>query len=114
MSHIAHFLVHPVTLTEATTATNQYGDSVPDWSAPPAAEHQEVGWFTRTSTDEMNEGREAITDSYELTLPPTSAIKSSMRVSYLGDLYEIRGSVERCEAPKGTHHLVARLRRVEG
>lgn len=107
-------MVHPVTLQEPALSTNVYGDTVPDWSAPPVATYEETGWFTRTSTDEMADGRSAITDLWELTLEPDSAITSSMRVVVAGETYEIRGSVEAATTPNGTHHLVARLRRVEG
>lgn len=114
MSHFSRFMVHPVTLVEPATTVNAYGDTVVDWSLPPLATIHETGWFTRTSTEEMAQGREAITDVYELTLPATSAITASMRVVFYGSLYEIRGSIERAESPEDTHHLVARLRRVEG
>jgi head-tail adaptor len=114
MTRLASFLVHPVTLTEPARTTTAYGDTVADWSAPPAGQYQELGWFTRTASEEMAEGREAITDSYELTLAADSAITSTMRVAHAGALYEIRGSVERATAPEGVHHLVVRLRRVEG
>lgn len=114
MSYLTHFLIHPVTLTAPVMATNAYGDNLADWSQAPAAEYHELGWFTRVSTDETAEGREAITDTYELTLAPTSAITESMRVEHAGDLYEIRGSIDQAQAPDGTHHLVTRLRRVQG
>jgi head-tail adaptor len=109
---MTRFLVHPVTLQAPRIVTNAYGDTVADWSV--VTEYEETGWFTRTSTEEMAEGREAITDLYELTLPPGSAITESMRVLHDGDCYEIRGSVERADTPAGTHHLVAHLRRVAG
>lgn len=109
---MTRFLVHPVTLQAPRMVTNPYGDTVADWSV--VTTYDETGWFTRTSTDEMAEGREAITDLYELTLPPGSAITESMRVVCDGDTYEIRGSVERADTPAGTHHLVVHLRRVAG
>lgn len=113
MTSLTRFMVHPITLIEPTMTVNAYGDTVADWPLP-ATEREEMGWFTRTSTEEAGEGREAITDIYELTVLPTSALTASMRVRYLGEDYEVRGSVEQAKGPGGTHHLVARLRRVEG
>lgn len=107
-------MVHPVRLLQPTMTTTSYGDAVPDWSRPPQTVLSDVGWFTRTSTDEMAEGREAITDLYELTMAASSPINAAMRVEFAGDTFEIRGSIEYAEAPEGTHHVVARLRRVEG
>lgn len=108
------FFVDTVTLTKPTTVTNRYGDTVTDWSVPPAATFEEVGWLTRTGSEEMAEGREAITDTWELSLPPSSALDETMRVSHAGNVYEIRGSVQTAATPAGRHHLVAQLRRVVG
>jgi len=111
---MARFFVGPVTLTKPTTVTNRYGDTVADWSAPPAASYDEVGWMTRTGSEEMADGREAITDTWELSLPPSSALDETMRVAHDGKVYEIRGSVQTAATPAGAHHLVAQLRRVAG
>lgn len=111
---LGRFMIHPVTLVEPTLVVDRYGATVPDWGVPPAATYDEAGWFTRTGTDEMAQGREAITDDYELSLPATSAITGAMRVQHAGATYEIRGSIDRAETPEGTHHLVAHLRQVQG
>jgi head-tail adaptor len=107
------FLVHDVDLLAPVTTTNRYGDTVADWDQPPTTTSVK-GWFTRTDTDEMADGREAITDVFELSLAADVPITDDMRVVRLGDTYEIRGSVERAEAPEGTHHQIIRLRRVAG
>jgi head-tail adaptor len=112
MAAISRFFVHPVTLLEPTTTETRYGDTVSDWSAPTRTD--EVGWFTQVETEEMAEGREALTDTYELTLPADSAINAAMRVEYEGATFEIRGSVRRAQTPEGSHHVIARLRRVSG
>lgn len=111
---LSRFMVHPVTLVEPTLVVDRYGTTVPDWSLPPAATFAEAGWLTRTDTDEMAQGREAITDLYELSLPPGSAITGTMRVERNGETFEIRGSIDRAETPEGTHHLIAHLRKVAG
>lgn len=114
MSTLTRFLVHEVTLSAPVLVTDRYGGTVPDWTQPPAATFTESGWLTRTASEEMGQGREAITDTYELTLPATSAINGTMRVERAGETFEIRGSIERAEAPAGTHHLIVHLRRVQG
>lgn len=110
----ARFMIHPITLLAPTTTTNRYGDTVPDWNQPPASTTDTKGWFTRTDTDEMADGREAITDVYELSLPIDVTITEDMRVVRDSNTYEIRGSVDRAETPRGPHHQIVRLRRVEG
>lgn len=114
MTGLARFMVHDVTLLRPATSTNRYGDTVADWSAPPADTFNEKGWFTRTATSEMAEGREAITDDAELTLMGDSALDETMRVVHRGNTYEVRGSIQRADTPEGTHHLTAQLRKVAG
>jgi hypothetical protein len=108
------FFIHPVTFTRPATVTGRYGDTVTDWSAPPLATFNEHGWMTRTGTEEMAEGREAITDTWELSLPPSTALDETMRVSHAGTVYEVRGSIQRAGTPGGSHHVVAQLREVRG
>ena len=110
----ARFMVHNVDLLTPEYITGRYGDLVPDWTQPPAATLAAKGWFTRTDTDEMAQGREAITDVYELSLDIAVPIADDMRVVHRGVTYEIRGSIETGASPDGDHHLIARLRRVEG
>jgi head-tail adaptor len=114
VSVLDRFMVHDVTLLAPTYTADRYGTQVADWSAPPTATFDERGWFTQTDTDEMAQGREGITDAFELTLPATSALTEDMRVRRLGADYEIRGSVRRAETPDGTHHVIAYLRKVTG
>lgn len=111
---IGRLFVHPVVFTEPTMVVNRYSEPAPDWSVPAAATHNEYGWFSRTSTVEMAEGREAITDTYELSLPATSVLDETMRVAHAGAVYEVRGSLQHAGTPAGPHHVVAELRRVQG
>jgi head-tail adaptor len=114
VSGLARFLVHDVTLLTPTYVTDRYGDTYADWTQPPATSTAAKGWFTRKSTDEMADGREAITDVYELTLPAEVPTSDDMRVERDGRAYEIRGSVNVAPAPEGPHHSIVELRRVEG
>jgi hypothetical protein len=110
----ARFLVHDVDLLTPTYVVGRYGDSTPDWASPPAATLAAKGWFTRVDTDELADGREAITDTYELSLDIDVALTDDMRVVRNGATYEIRGSVETGASPDGDHHQILRLRRVVG
>ena len=109
----ARFLVHDVELLMPVYVTNRYGDTVADWTQPPTTIATK-GWFTRTDTDEMADGREAITAVYELSLDMATPATDDMRVMHGGRTYEIRGSVEVGATPDGDHHQIIRLRRVEG
>lgn len=111
---MGRLFVSPVTLARPASTTNRYGEAVPDWSAPPDATWDELGWMTRTGSDEMANGREAHTDTWELSLPATSALDETMRVIHEGATYEVRGTVQRARTPSGPHHVVAQLRRVQG
>lgn len=108
------FLVHDVEVLTPSYVTNRYGDTVADWTLPPATTTAAKGWFTRVDTDEMAEGREAITDVYELSVDLSLPITDDVRVVRLGNTYEVRGSVESAETPEGSHHRIVRLRRVVG
>lgn len=107
-------MTQPVTLIKPATSSNRYGETMPDWSAPPEATVDEAGWMTRTGTEEMAEGREAITDTWELSLPFPSALDETMRVVHEGATYEVRGSIQVTRTPAAPHHVVAQLRRVNG
>jgi hypothetical protein len=113
-SRFARFMVDNVRLFRLATKVNAYGETVPDWTVPPIDIYNERGWFTRTGSDEMTQGREAITDNYELSLPAESMLSSEMYVQHDGATYEVRGSVQRAKTPTGVHHVVAQLRKVEG
>lgn len=110
----SRFLVHDVELLTPTYVVGRYGDNTADWTQPPASTVAAKGWFTRVDTDEMADGREAITDVYELSVDMTTALTEDMRVVRLGNTYEIRGSVEVGSTPEGAHHQIVRLRRVVG
>lgn len=113
-SGLDRFMVHDVELLTPASTTDRYGDTYADWTVPPAGIYGTKGWFTRRTTEEMADGREAITDVYELTLPPDVPATDDMRVVRNGQTYEIRGSVNLAPTPEGTHHQILELRRVVG
>lgn len=106
-------LVHDITVRRAGTATDRYGAAVKSWVSP--TDTSVKGWITQTiGTEDRADGREAQIGSWVLFLPADTDILGGDRVVWGTTTFEVDGPPLRAWAPRGEHHIEARLRVVAG
>lgn len=105
-------LPHTATWLAAGTATDTYGNTVPDWDNATATTIRcRLEQATRAET--VDETRDALTQTWRL-YTNTTGIAGRDRIAALGLLLDVDGPPALVADRTGTHHLEATLRVVEG
>lgn len=99
------------TWLEPATATDDYGNEVPDWDG--ATENTIRVWIEEASTTEQRDGRDTITSRW-LLLTNELGITAHARIVHNDRTFEIDGEPSILRTPSGPHHLEATLLLVEG
>lgn len=94
-------------------STDRYGSRHPDWDTATYIEEQ--CWLDqRSSTENRDDGRDAVIVDAVYYAEATSAITEFARVAIDGTTYEVIGRPRAAWTPAGAHHIEADLRAVEG
>lgn len=101
---------HTVVVLRATSATDGYGNSEPDWEQ--ATETTVAGCSVQPQIGlEATVGRETVVSRWTLYAPDDADLTATDRVRYAGVDYEIDGEPQRWDFPP-LSHLVALLQKV--
>lgn len=80
---------------------DDHGTSVPDYDAEPAETTLTGFWVEPIESQEDNDGRLAVLSGYSVVGPYDVDLKSTDRVSFAGEVYELAGDVMRVPSPTG-------------
>lgn len=107
-------MVHDVTILQAGTTTDRYGDSIKDWTA--ATSSTVKGWVSQQTRSEVLDGREARVSGWVCYLPAGTRLTGLDRIVWEGTTFEVDGPINPAWSPRlrGVHHLELQLSRVEG
>jgi hypothetical protein len=72
------------------------------------------GWLTQTSGEEMTVDRDTRISDWEVSLPAEAVIDANDQVIAQGKTFEVIGPPAQARQPGRVHHIVARLRWIEG
>lgn len=100
-----------VTVVEPGTVTDDYGDTILDWSDDAVTETATRGKFTQSGTRRVFGGRDALVDDDELHLLADAPVTERCRFLIDGDTWESDGAPYL--APRGSHWRV-KVKRVVG
>lgn len=109
------FMVTPVTIQRAPTASDEYGNQVLDWAS--AASVETTGWLTQlqlqTLSSENRDRQDTLRSAWRLFLRSTETIGGFDRVLADGATFEVDGHPLMARTPGGAHHIEVELRLVE-
>lgn len=103
---------HTVTIVQAATTTDRYGNTSQDWGT--AVRTASPAWVQSRSTSEENGNRRAVLEDLMAFLPPTTKVTAHDRMEWDGRTYEVDGEPARFYNLAGLHHLEVPLAVVEG
>lgn len=102
-----------VTIVSPVFVTDQYGDTIKDWST--ATRVLTKGWMAHGATNELEGNRETDISIWRLYIAnPSITIKAQDRVEFDGYTFEVQGKPIKAKKPSSIHHIEAILRLVEG
>jgi hypothetical protein len=107
-------LPHTVTVQRASSSSDRYGNSEPDWSAPSEAE---VRAFVQQRTlpgEQHADGRQVVVTGWVAFMDPATAIAAGDRVVWDGRTFEVDGVPGSMWTTTAAHHLEVALRTVDG
>lgn len=102
-----------VTILEPVIATDQYGQSSPDWTQAATETDAEAELQPISSTEAVLTAGTVIS-RWSLWLDPAATLEPSWRVRYDGETYEVDGRVEKWKVNREIDHLHCLLKLVEG
>lgn len=105
-------LIHTVAVVRAGTATDRYGNTVPDWDNP-SSSTDVAAWMQQDARSEVTDQRDAQVGDWLMMCDPAD-ITGSDRVHWQGLMFEVIGPPAPLYTPQELHHLEVRLRVVEG
>lgn len=117
MPNLPAWFTDEITVVRAAARTDRYGDEIVDWESPTehAVNNCKVNPVAGTEDAGQLDDRAALTRRWNLAAPPDADIKSSDRIRWAGDLYEVEGEVLQWRSPLGgVDHLYVQLVRWEG
>lgn len=87
----------------ATTTTDRYNNSVPDWTTPETVTLTARGVEPTSSTEDDRDGRQAVITGYRVYLDSGADVLPSDRVVLRGVTYEVNGTPADWRSPWGTN-----------
>lgn len=118
MPNLPAWFTDEILVLRPATKTDRYGDLVEDWTTP--VEHTvtdcKVNPVAGGPEDQGRlDDREGLTRRWTVAAPPTADIRSTDRIVWQGNEYEVEGEVLRWRSPLGgVDHLYVQLVRREG
>jgi hypothetical protein len=104
-------LTQPVSVISAgAPTTDPYGNEIP--SDGTATTY--FGRLEQTAATEVTRDRDAVTSDWVLYLPPHATVSAYDHVVARGSRFEVLGSPDVLQTPRGAHHLAVRLQYLEG
>jgi len=109
----SRLLIQTVTVLTRSTTKDRYGNTVDDWSSPTT--RSVSAWVAQTGSVEDLLGRDATTTVAVVFLPAGDPITAYDRVTLPdGVTYAVDGVPNPANSRRGVHHIVVKLRNVEG
>jgi hypothetical protein len=109
---IGRLLTTQVTVLRPGTATDEYNNSRPDWTAPTTATWP--GRLEQRTAREVTADQATQVADWVLFLAPEAEIASSDRVQVDGTVFEVVGPPALATSPWRASHLEVNLRHVQG
>jgi head-tail adaptor len=108
----SHALPQTVTVVRPTTTTDRYGNTTTSWSNATRAEY--AAWIEQSAAGENTDQRDQQSADWLLIVQPDADVNGRDRVEYDGKTFEVVGPPTRRNTFRGTHHIEATLRWIEG
>lgn len=102
-----------VTRLRPSSTTDDYGNTVADWSAPVTLTIVGCSVQPGGGSDQFD-NREAITTLYSVWAPLTADVVDTDRIEFAGTVYDIDGNIELWAVGTPLDHKVIRLKAVSG
>jgi hypothetical protein len=104
-------------LGQTATVTRRVEGIEDEYGSPVLADSMATDYRARlepTGSVEQLVGQDRVVTDFALYLPADAAISHLDHVSIDGTDYEVVGEPARQSSPRGPHHIVAALRRIQG
>lgn len=98
------------------TAPDRYGDTQPDWTTPSTVTLTVRGIEPVSSSEDDNDGRQAVITGYRIYLEPGADVLAGDRVVLRGTTYDVDGAPADWRSPRGSNvgGVVVALKAMEG
>lgn len=114
MSLPAHLLPHTVARVRPSTSTDAHGNTVRNYTVPPATSANISAWVQQDNRKEpLSDGRAALEQLWLLMTNETDILGRD-RIIFGSLTFEVEGPPEPVYTPAGFHHTEATLRKVDG
>lgn len=106
-------LPHRVVWQEPSTTTDRYGNTVVAFIEPTGGWPQIDAWIQQQSSTEQRDGRDTIVSTWML-FTNEIGVTARARIVWDSHVFDVDGVPHIVSTRRGTHHVEARLRLVEG